>query len=394
MLCCGHKDRLIYTKLLWMNRLKLKNPLLNIIRGALIDLPSPSNIRYFWNFGSLLGFSLLVQILRGLLLAIIFSADIRVSFDRVSRIMRDVNSGWLIRIIHANGARIFFFFLYLHVARGMYYMSYHYIEVWNLGVVILLIVMAIAFLGYVLPWGQISFWGASVITGLFSAIPVIGNELVVWLWGDFAVYNPTLVIFFSLHFLLPFVVSGLVILHLLFLHETGSRNPLGVRMRRDKISFHPYFTIKDLAGVFAALFFLLYIVCYYPWTLGDPENFISANPLVTPIHIQPEWYFLFAYAILRSIPNKLGGVLALAGSVLILFVIPVYTSTKFRGLRFYLVTKRYFWYWCARILLLTWIGACPVEEPYIRTGQFLSIFYFRYYCFVFWSQVFWDRMLN
>lgn len=377
-----------------MHRLKANNPAIKAVRGALVDLPSPANIRYFWNFGSLLGLALLTQILSGLFLAIIFSADTLISFEIVSRITRDVNYGWIIRIIHANGASIFFLFLYTHIARGIYFISYHYKEVWNLGVIILLAVMATAFLGYVLPWGQISFWGASVITGLFSAIPVLGRELVVWLWGDFAVDNPTLTIFFSLHFLLPFIIVGIVLLHLIFLHETGSGNPLGITLNSDKVRFHPYFRTKDLFGVFTALTLLFYIVFYFPWTLGDPENFIAANPLVTPIHIQPEWYFLFAYAILRSIPNKLGGVLALASSVIILFIIPLLTSCKFRGMTFYFATKIYFWFWCVRILLLTWIGACPVEEPYISTGQILSFFYYSYFFAVFWTQKIWDSILS
>lgn len=362
-----------------MIRLKQRNPVIRIVSGSLVDLPSPSNIRYFWNFGSLLGLSLGVQILTGLFLAIRFSADTLISFERVARISRDVNFGWLIRMFHANGASIFFFFLYLHVARGVYYGSYHFAETWNIGVILLLLVMATAFLGYVLPWGQISFWGASVITGLFSALPLIGGEVVVWLWGGFSVDNPTLVRFFSLHFLLPFIIAALVMVHLLFLHETGSRNPLGVAFRGDKVRFHPYFTTKDLAGGAFRVLGLGYIVFYAPWILGDPENFIPANPLVTPLHIQPEWYFLFAYAILRSIPNKLGGVLALAGAVLILMIIPFQVRSKFRGCAFYRVNKLYFWCWVVRVILLTWIGARPVEEPYVVTGQFLSIFYFLYY---------------
>lgn len=287
-----------------------------------------------------------------------------------------------------------YFFLYAHTARGIYFKSFFFQETWNIGRVILLIVIATAFLGYVLPWGQISFWGASVITGLFSAIPLIGNEVVIWLWGGFSVDNPTLTRFFSLHFILPFVIAIIIILHLLFLHQTGSRNPLGIKLNSDKVQFHPYFSLKDLFGVFFSLFFLSYIIFYKPWLLGDPENFINANPLVTPLHIQPEWYFLFAYAILRSIPNKLGGVVALAIAVLILLVLPFQTSIKFKSNSFYLVSKFYFWVWSIRVVLLTWIGARPVEEPYIFIGQILSIFYFIFFFLNFILEKTSDSILN
>ena len=257
-------------------------------------------------------------------------------------------------------------------------------ETWNLGVVIILLVIATAFLGYVLPWGQMSFWGATVITGLFSVIPLVGGDVVIWLWGGFTVDNPTLTRFFTLHFLLPFIVRAAVILHLVFLHETGSGNPLGNRLNISKVRFHPYFRVKDLMGVVVAMLGLGYIVFFIPWTLGDPENFIPANPLVTPLHIQPEWYFLFAYAILRSIPNKLGGAVALGAAILILLIIPLYKEIKFRGLAFYRVSKFYFWTWVIRVILLTWIGARPVEEPYIFTGQVLSVYYFSYYFVNYW----------
>ena len=291
--------------------------LLKIINNSLIDLPSPSRISTIWNLGSLLGICLSIQILRGLFLAIHFSCEVSLAFDRVSHITRDVNFGYLLRIIHANRARFFFICLYTHVGRGIYYGSYTFELVWIVGVTLFLIVMATAFLGYVLPWGQISFWGATVITNLFSAIPFIGINIVDWLWGGFAVDNATLVRFFAFHFLLPFIISGLTITHLLFLHTTGSNNPLGINRNLDKITFHPYFSYKDIIGIGIIGVGLFYICLQAPWILGDPENFIPANPLVTPIHIQPEWYFLFAYAILRSIPNKLGGVIALSIAVII-----------------------------------------------------------------------------
>ena len=353
--------------------------LLKIVNNSLVDLPRPSRISTLWNFGSLLGLCLIIQILRGLFLAIHYSCDVSIAFDRVRHISRDVNFGWALRIIHANGARFFFICLYIHVGRGIYYGSYNYELVWIVGTTLLLIVMATAFLGYVLPWGQISFWGATVITNLFSAIPYLGTDIVYWLWGGFAVDNATLTRFFALHFLLPFIIAGLSIAHLLFLHVTGSRNPLGLNRNYDKAPFHPYFSYKDLIGIRLIVLIFIYICLQTPWDLGDPENFIPANPLVTPVHIQPEWYFLFAYAILRSIPNKLGGVVALALAVIILYIIPFYNSRKFKRLSFYPIGKARFWLLIIIVLLLTWIGARPVEEPYVITGQILTVLYFVYY---------------
>lgn len=375
-------------------RIKHINPLRRLVTSSLVDLPSPLNLSYFWNFGSLLGIVLVLQLLTGLFLAINFSARVDLSFFSVSHLVRDVDYGWFFRITHANGARLFFFFLYAHISRGVYYFSYYIEETWNIGVIILFAVMGTAFLGYVLPWGQISFWGATVITGLFSVIPFIGSEVVIWLWGGFTVDNSTLTRFFSLHFMLPFLVAGIVILHLLFLHTTGSNNPLGNNRNARKVRFHPYYSFKDLIGALFALSFFFYLVFYFPWLLGDPENFIPANSLVTPIHIQPEWYFLFAYAILRSIPRKLGGAVALALSIAALFLLPFRKNLKFRGLGFYKATKVYFWFWAIRVILLTWIGSCPVEEPYVITGQLLSVFYFSYYFLFFWVCLLFDRITN
>jgi len=359
--------------------LRNHRPLLKILDNSVVKLPTPANISSMWNFGSLLGLCLIIQILTGLFLSIHYSNDINLAFERVRHISRDVNYGWLLRIMHANGARFFFICLYLHVGRGLYFSSFNFMITWIVGVIILFAVIAAAFLGYVLPWGQISFWGATVITNLFSAIPVIGGDLVIWLWGGFAVGNPTLTRFFSLHFLIPFVVAALRGVHLLFLHQTGRRNPLGVNRNFDKVSFHPYFTYKDLFG-FVVIFFLLLILCFTnPWLLGDPENFIPANPLVTPVHIQPEWYFLIAYAILRSIPNKVGGVLALVLSIAILLICPFIPKPKFKGLTFYPLRKVIFWCHINVVLILTWIGARPVEDPYIVIGQVLSLVYFIYY---------------
>nr|QTF66135.1 cytochrome b [Barbus balcanicus] len=359
-----------------MASLRKTHPLIKIANNALVDLPAPSNISVWWNFGSLLGLCLATQILTGLFLAMHYTSDISTAFSSVVHICRDVNYGWLIRNMHANGASFFFLCIYMHIARGLYYGSYLYKETWNIGVVLLLLVMATAFVGYVLPWGQVSFWGATVITNLFSAVPYMGDMLVQWIWGGFSVDNATLTRFFAFHFLLPFIIAAATILHLLFLHETGSNNPIGLNSDADKISFHPYFTYKDLLGFVVMLLALTLLALFSPNLLGDPENFTPANPLVTPPHIQPEWYFLFAYAILRSIPNKLGGVLALLFSILVLMLVPLLHTSKQRGLTFRPVTQFLFWTLVADMIILTWIGGMPVEHPFIIIGQIASALYF------------------
>nr|YP_009704162.1 cytochrome b [Lucanus fortunei]AFQ62386.1 cytochrome b [Cheironitis sp. MJTNT-2012]QEN73220.1 cytochrome b [Lucanus fortunei] len=355
------------------------SPMMKILNNTLIDLPSPSNISAWWNFGSLLGLCLLIQIITGIFLAMHYTANTELAFSSVIHISRDVNYGWIIRTLHANGASFFFICLYLHVGRGLYYNSYALELTWTIGVLILFCTMAAAFLGYVLPWGQMSFWGATVITNLLSAIPYLGTSIVQWLWGGFAIDNATLTRFFALHFLLPFVVLALVMIHLLFLHQTGSNNPLGTNSNIDKIPFHPYFSYKDMFGFILMTSALSILVLMSPNLLGDPENFIPANPLVTPIHIQPEWYFLFAYAILRSIPNKLGGVIALIMSIAILLFMPFTGKKTFHSTQFYPINKLMFWTFVATIMLLTWIGARPVEEPYVITGQILTTMYFAYF---------------
>nr|BAB19295.1 cytochrome b [Scleropages formosus] len=359
-----------------MASLRKTHPIAKIMNDALVDLPAPSNISAWWNFGSLLGLCLGAQILTGLFLAMHYTSDISTAFSSVAHICRDVNYGWFIRNLHANGASFFFICIYLHVARGLYYGSYLYKETWNIGVVLLLLVMMTAFVGYVLPWGQMSFWGATVITNLLSAVPYIGDMLVQWIWGGFSVDNATLTRFFAFHFLFPFMIAAATMMHLLFLHETGSNNPMGLNSDTDKIPFHPYFSYKDLLGFMIMLLALTSLALFSPNLLGDPENFTPANPLVTPPHIKPEWYFLFAYAILRSIPNKLGGVLALLFSILILMVVPILHTSKMKGITFRPLSQFLFWALVADMLILTWIGGMPVELPFILIGQIASILYF------------------
>nr|YP_010309652.1 cytochrome b [Gymnothorax pseudothyrsoideus]QSV37223.1 cytochrome b [Gymnothorax pseudothyrsoideus]UEX93117.1 cytochrome b [Gymnothorax pseudothyrsoideus]UEX93247.1 cytochrome b [Gymnothorax reevesii] len=359
-----------------MASLRKTHPILKIANDALVDLPTPSNISAMWNFGSLLGLCLITQILTGLFLAMHYTSDISTAFSSVAHICRDVNYGWLIRNLHANGASFFFICLYMHIARGLYYGSYLYKETWNIGVILFLLVMMTAFVGYVLPWGQMSFWGATVITNLLSAVPYVGNTLVQWIWGGFSVDNATLTRFFAFHFLLPFVVLAATMLHLLFLHETGSNNPAGLNSDADKIPFHPYFSYKDLLGFIIMLTALTSLALFYPNVLGDPDNFTPANPMVTPPHIKPEWYFLFAYAILRSIPNKLGGVLALLFSILILMLVPLLHTSKQRALTFRPASQILFWLLVADMFVLTWIGGMPVEHPFIIIGQTASVLYF------------------
>nr|YP_010350528.1 cytochrome b [Synagrops philippinensis]UOK10021.1 cytochrome b [Synagrops philippinensis]UVN21653.1 cytochrome b [Synagrops philippinensis] len=356
--------------------LRKAHPLAAIANDALVDLPAPSNISAWWNFGSLLGLCLITQLLTGLFLAMHYTSDIATAFSSVAHITRDVNYGWLVRNLHANGASFFFVCIYLHIGRGLYYGSYLYKETWNVGVVLLLLVMMTAFVGYVLPWGQMSFWGATVITNLLSAVPYVGTTLVQWIWGGFSVDNATLTRFFSFHFLFPFVIAAMTMIHLIFLHETGSNNPLGLNSDSDKIPFHPYFSNKDLLGFAVLLLSLTSLALFAPNLLGDPDNFTPANPLVTPPHIKPEWYFLFAYAILRSIPNKLGGVLALLFSILVLMLVPLLHTSKHRSLTFRPLSQILFWTLIVNVLILTWIGGMPVEDPYILIGQVASLLYF------------------
>jgi len=308
-----------------------------------------------------------------------YCSDVNLAFTSVAHITRDVNYGFILRYLHANGASMFFLCVYLHIGRGIYYGGYNKLIVWNVGVLLFFLMILTAFIGYVLPWGQMSFWAATVITNLLSAIPYVGDEIVRWVWGGFSVSNATLNRFFSLHYLLPFVLVGLALVHLIAKHEEGTNNPLGIRSDIDMIPFHYYFALKDLYGAVVLAIVLSIIVFLFPYSLSDPENFKQANPLVTPVHIKPEWYFLFAYAILRSIPNKLGGVVALVFSILILLILPYVHINKFEGLSFRPLSKILFWFLVGDFILLTWIGGQPVEDPYILIGQFAAIFYFAYF---------------
>ena len=353
------------------------HPLIKILNSTLVDLPSPANLSVNWNYGSLLGLILVIQLITGIVLATRFSGHSDLSFESVILIYQDASYGWLLRLVHSTGASFFFLFLYLHIGRGLYYGSYVFPEVWNIGVLVYLILMGTAFLGYVLPWGQMSYWAATVITNLLSAIPYLGGYLVQWVWGGFAVANPTLTRFFALHYLLPFVVVFLVVLHLFYLHLYGSSNPLGITSNSNKVPFHYYYSVKDTFVFFLFFFIFIVFTLKYGYVFMDAENFIPANPLVTPTHIQPEWYFLFAYAILRSIPNKLGGVAALLLSVVFLFFFTVSSSKLlFSGFNFSPLARLVFWSFVSVFLLLTWLGRCPAEDPYNRVALACTLLYF------------------
>nr|AWV84067.1 cytochrome b [Tettigades opaca] len=373
--------------------LRQNHPLIKIINNSLIDLPAPSNLSYWWNFGSLLGLCLIIQIMTGLFLSMHYNPDIVNAFNSISHMCRDVNYGWILRSMHANGASLFFICVYFHIGRGIYYSSYKHYETWLVGVIILFILMGTAFLGYVLPWGQMSFWGATVITNLLSAVPYLGSSLVNWIWGGFAVDNATLTRFYSLHFIMPFIMLALSMVHLIFLHQSGSNNPIGLTSNIDKIPFHPYFSIKDILGFMLTLSLFVVFSLMNPYLLSDPDNFIPANPMITPKHIQPEWYFLFAYAILRSIPNKLGGVIALIMSIMILIFIPTLNNSKFLGLAVYPMSQIMFWYLLMIIMLLTWIGARPVEIPFVDMGMILTLMYFSYYMIDPLIKSIWDNLI-
>ena len=356
----------------------------NYLDNHLVYYPSPMNINYFWGGGSLAGICLGIQLITGIFLAMYYTPHIDYAFLSIEHIMRDVQYGWFIRYMHANGASFFFILVYFHIARNLFYGSYIKPRqaLWNSGVIILLLMMATAFLGYVLPWGQMSFWGATVITNLFSVIPQIGQDLVQWLWGGFSVNNATLNKFFSLHFVLPFVITAMVFLHLILLHKAGSSTPLGITPETKIMNFYPYFYIKDVFGVICMFFLLIYVISYHPNMFGHPDNYILANPMVTPAHIVPEWYFLPFYAILRSVPDKLGGVIAMAGSILAFLFLPILDVYNVRSSIFRPYYKILFWFFILNSSLLGWLGQKPVEDPYILLAQCVTVLYFLFFLLV------------
>ncbi|PPR17034.1 MAG: cytochrome b [Alphaproteobacteria bacterium MarineAlpha9_Bin3] len=358
-------------------------PIFSTLQHTLVDYPTPKNLNYWWNFGSLAGIFLMIQIVTGIVLAMHYTPSVEGAFASIEHIMRDVNYGWLIRYIHMNGASFFFIVVYIHIFRGLYYGSYKSPRevLWWLGLIILLLMMATAFMGYVLPWGQMSFWGATVITNLFSAVPVVGTAVVEWLWGGFAVDNALLNRFFALHYLFPFLIVGVVILHIVALHTHGSNNPLGIDRKgpQDSIPFHPYYTIKDLFGLSFVLTIFAAVVFYAPDFLGHPDNYIPADPLKTPAHIVPEWYFLPFYAILRAVPDKLGGVIAMISAILILFALPWLDTSKVRSATFRPIYKKFFWLLFIDVIILTWVGGSPAEGHFILIGQLATIYYFAHF---------------
>lgn len=358
-----------------------RHPLISLVYNMGVVYPAPTTLSYLWNFGSLALLCLVVQLVTGILLAMYYVANVELAFDFIEHLMKDVNYGWLLRYVHANGASMFFFVVYVHIFRGFYYGSYMYPRemLWGIGVVILFLMIGTAFMGYVLPWGQMSFWAATVITNLTSAVPFIGKDIVLLLWGAFSVDNSTLNRFFSIHYLLPFVLVTLVLMHLILLHEDGSNNPFGCKnIIVDKVPFTPYFTVKDIFGVVVFFILFFYLVSFDPNLLGHPDNYIIANPLSTPAHIVPEWYFLPFYAILRSVPDKLGGVILMVASILILILMPYLVGGKIRSSFFRPLHKVSFWFFVSICMLLGWIGGNPADYPYVEIGQCLTVFYFMF----------------
>ncbi len=355
-----------------------RHRLLAVVNNHIVDYPTPLNFRYLWGFGILRGVMLAIQMVTGIFLAMHYTPHVDYAFRRVEHIMRDVQNGWLLRYLHANGARFFFIVVYTHMFRGLYYGSYAHPRghLWCRGVTILILMMATGFIGYVLPWGQMRLWGATVITNLFSAIPLVGEPLVLWIWGGFSIDNATLNRFFRFHYVLPFAILGMVLVHLALLHMDGSNNPLGVDARGEYIPFYPYFYVKDLFGVVALMFVFRIFVFFMPNALGHPDNYIPANAMVTPAHIVPEWYFLPFYAILRSIPHKLGGVVAMGGALVGLMALPYINTSEVRSSAFRPAFRFIFWLFLVDCLILGWIGQKPVEYPYVEVGQFATLFYF------------------
>jgi len=369
-----------------VNWIDYRLPIFSTLKHTLVDYPTPRNLNYWWNFGSLAGIFLLIQIITGIVLAMHYNPNVEGAFASIEHIMRDVNYGWLIRYVHMNGSSFFFIIVYIHIFRGLYYGSYKSPReiLWWLGLIILLLMMVTAFMGYVLPWGQMSFWGATVITNLFSAIPIVGTTVVEWLWGGFTVDNALLKRFFALHYLFPFLIVGVVILHIVALHTHGSNNPLGIDRSgpQDSIPFHPYYTIKDLFGLSFVLSIFFFVVFFAPDSLGHPDNYVPADPLKTPAHIVPEWYFLPFYAILRAIPDKLGGVIAMISAIFILFLLPWLDTSKVRSATFRPIYKKLFWLLVIDVIILTWVGGNPPEGNFILIGRVATIYYFSHFLFI------------
>nr|ALO64554.1 cytochrome b [Lasioglossum malachurum] len=375
------------------SKMMKSNNLLMIFNNSFNKLPTPMNINSWWNFGSILGLFLIIQIISGLFLSMHYCPNINYAFHSTIHIMKNVKFGWLIRLIHMNGASFFFIMMFIHIARGIYYHSFKLIQVWSLGVMILIMSMATAFLGYVLPWGQMSFWGATVITNLLSAIPYIGKILVEWIWGGFSINNATLNRFYSFHFILPFIILLLVIIHLYFLHNSGSNNPMGSMNKYYLTYFNPYFLIKDIFGYMMVIFIFLLIILIYPYALSDPDNFIMANPMITPEHIKPEWYFLFAYTILRIIPNKFGGVLGLFSSILILLFMPLLNYNNLSSSKFYFLGKISFWIFILSFIMLTWLGGQLIELPFTTLSILFTMIYFSFFMFSPMLNHLWDKLI-
>ena len=360
------------------------NVYLSLVNSYIIDSPQPSSINYWWNMGSLLGLCLVIQIVTGIFMAMHYSSNIELAFSSVEHIIRDVHNGYILRYLHANGASFFFMVMFMHMAKGLYYGSYRSPRVllWNVGVIIFILTIATAFLGYCCVYGQMSHWGALVITNLFSAIPFVGNDIVSWLWGGFSVSNPLIQRFFALHYLVPFIIAAMVIMHLMALHIHGSSNPLGITGNLDRIPMHSYFIFKDLVTVFLFMLILALFVFYSPNTLGHPDNYIPGNPLVTPASIVPEWYLLPFYAILRSIPDKLLGVILMFAAILVLLVLPFTDRSVVRGNTFKVLSKFFFFIFVFNFVLLGQIGACHVEVPYVLMGQIATFIYFAYFLII------------
>nr|YP_010154749.1 cytochrome b [Thyreus decorus]QQX27984.1 cytochrome b [Thyreus decorus] len=376
-----------------MNYMKLNN-LMKMFFYSMIKLPTPLNINLWWNFGSMLGLFLMIQIISGFLLSLHYCPNIELAFKMIIHIMKDINNGWMIRLIHINGASFYFLLMYIHISRNIWYSSFKYKDVWFIGITIFFLSMMTAFLGYVLPWGQMSFWGATVITNLVSAIPYIGNMLVNWIWGGYSINNATLNRFYSIHFIMPFVILMFVIIHLFFLHLHGSNNSLGVESKIYMVEFYPYFLIKDLLGFVLILLLFFYINFQFPYYFSDPDNFKIANSMVTPIHIKPEWYFLFAYSILRAIPNKLGGVTALILSILILFLMSIFKNNISKSNKFNMLGKLYYWFFINNFILLTWLGGKVIELPYTMINETMTLSYFMYFFLFSFIYKMWEFILN